>query len=146
MSYQESFSLKDSIHCKCSFFTFFKIEFLYCIFARLISSGTDSSNGWAIMVRVVKNLPKWNLHFSFLYFLQVFEWWCIWHVLTSLNKIGSLIEYGRSDLTIPSTHLAYSSMLNFVNLCAFKIQINECVWASSNLKFYSICIILNQEQ
>ena len=100
--------------------------FLYCIFARLISSRTEPSHDWAIMVRTVKNLPKWNLQFSFLYFLQVFEWWCVYYVLTSSNNISSLTESGRSDLTTLSTHFVHSSMPNVVNLGAFKMQINEC--------------------
>ena len=37
LSYRESFSLKDLSHCQCNFLLFFKIVFLYCIFARLIS-------------------------------------------------------------------------------------------------------------
>ena len=94
------------------------------------------------MVPVVKELPKWNLQFLFLYFLQVFEWWCVWYVLTSSNKIGSLTESGRSYLTILSAHFVYSSILNFVNLGAFKIHINECIcglpltWNSTRIAFY----------
>ena len=79
------------------------------------------------MILVVKELPKWNLQFLFLYFLQVFEWLCVWYILTSSDKIGSLTESGRSDLTILSVHFVYSSILNFVNLGAFKNHINECI-------------------
>ena len=94
------------------------------------------------IVPVVKNWTKWNLHFSFLYSIQVFEWWCIWYVLASSNNIGSLTESGRSDLTILSTHFAYPSMLNFVSLGAFKIQIKECIcglpltWNSTRIASY----------
>ena len=81
-----------------------------------------------IMVRVMKNLQKnGNCNFRFRFFLQVFEWWYVWYVLTSSNNIGSLTESGRSDLTILSTYFVYLSMLNFVRLGAFKIQINECI-------------------
>ena len=94
------------------------------------------------MVLVVKKLSKWNLQFLFLYFLQVFEWWCVWYVLTSSNNIGSLTESDRSDLTILLAHFVYSSVLNFVNLGAFKNHINECIcelpltWNSTRIAYY----------
>ena len=50
----------------------------------------------------------------------------VWYILTSSNNVCSLTESGRYDLTILSTHFVHSSMLNVVNLGAFKMQINEC--------------------
>ena len=42
-------------------------------FSCLTSWEMWSSNGYAVMVRLVENLSTWNLDFLFLYFVHVFE-------------------------------------------------------------------------
>ena len=63
----------DLTHDKCNFLPFSKYYFFVVFFRNLKSGETESANGCAIMVLFVKNLPKRNLHFSFLYLRQVFE-------------------------------------------------------------------------